>query len=103
MMVADGLGIFSATMPSLVSALARAALFVFLKDPSGVAKDHGMGPRGCHDFLEIKLTALSSKNHVGEQLSVSLKDFLLAICLCHTFLFGQVGESFQFLFLAGSP
>ena len=44
--VAEGLGIFSGVVDNFISSLARVDLLVVLLSPSGVAKAHGMGPRG---------------------------------------------------------
>lgn len=43
-MVAHGPGMVSAEATFLSSSLANADLFVFLKETSGVAKDHGKAP-----------------------------------------------------------
>ena len=66
MIVADGVGIVSATLTFLINVLSDMALPVFLNDPSGVASDQGIGPSG------VEITSSKSKFRLCEKFSVCL-------------------------------
>ena len=66
--------------------LARAALLVFLRLPSGVASDQGSGPRGKHirsfklRFLLCPITIIRPNNHLSAFKMTDLPSAQLVFC-----------------------